>query len=729
MSIIKTEVIRVTNVYQSDETYVSFSGVPLSVQAKKNRQNKKIIFIKTPSSCVPIEPSLGQHWKVTGNVETRKFTSENNFKITQDHYVKPEKIEIVLPTTAEHFALFIGKNPSFRGISQSKAKEVWDTFGNEIYQILDDRNDERLKEILSKAKINTLVSGYRQYSNLKYTTWFSELGIPLHVQQRLIKYHDHESIIQLKDNPYLLTKLGMKFNAVDSIAQERFSIENDDIRRIISAFEQALKRHERQGHTVAHRADLKPKLQKLLKSETLASESFQRVLKASTDKVLVYNKELETYQSTACFIKEKAIALRIKYLVNLELSEYERNRAKAAFRHALSSVSFKLTLGQCRAVYKALRNKVCVVSGGAGTGKTTVLKAILAGYEILGITSHCAALSGRAAKRLQESTEQVSMTITRLLMKKPIEPDLIDSSKQNALVLDESSMIDITTMFKLINHIHPDTRILFVGDPKQLPPIDSGLVLNDIINSHRVAISWLDIVKRHDEDTGIPEYSLSISNGVLPPSLTTGNITFHCVADNEINQKCLELYKLNTSDSRITSAVYKKEYGGIDSLNRLLQGELNSLNEHLTFVLMGQTHKLPIKRGDPVIFTKNNIDSGVQNGTLGTLISLATKNHLGEVLIDASDDVIKLNHELLNTIEPAYSISLHKAQGSQFRRVIIPLNGSNLIDRNWLYTAITRAEVEAHLVGPKSFFEKAIHKEGATEKRKTGLRYILNSLF
>lgn len=727
----RTDIIRVTNVYQCDEKYVSFSGVPLPKQVWKKTNKKRLVYVKTASAKVAIEPTIGQHWKVSGNVEKRIGTYTNKLQREETHYIQPESLELKIPNSIDRFALFVEKEPSFNGVTKNDAISLWEEFGKQVYQLAESEDEVELSKVISLNKTIKLIKGLKKYTNLKYSTWFSELNIPVHIQQRLLRYHAEKSVDLLKENPYHLTTVGMKFLDVDRIARKSFYVEKTDSRRLISAFQQAIKQHENNGHTIAYCSDLIKRLkgEKLLNCERLASQTFSIVKEATANKVFVYNQQHKTFQSTATYIKEKSIALRIKHLATMELNESEKTKVKVAFRHALNSMPLKLTLGQCRAIYKALINNVCIVTGGAGTGKTTVLKAILAGYEVLGIRFHCAALSGKAAKRMNESTRQPSKTIAKLLMGEPISPVLLDDSNNNALVIDEASMIDVSTMFKLINHIHPDTRILLIGDPKQLPPIEYGLVLNDLIASNAVTISQLDI-KRSDEYTGIAEYAAYVADGVIPPLLSSGKVYYHNVLEKDINQKCVELYKESISNSTITSAVYSKDMGGINILNKLTQKQVNSKAKNLQYKYDSQIVNLPIKLGDPVIFTKNDTKTGVQNGVLGKLVTLATKKHLGEVLIDGTGEVVQLNSDLIRTLEPAYALSLHKAQGSQFKRTIVSICSSHyMINRNWLYTAISRAEEEVHLVGPKSYLEEGILRKGDIDKRKTGLRYILSSLF
>ncbi|NQY38028.1 MAG: AAA family ATPase [Alteromonadaceae bacterium] len=746
-----TQSIRVTRVYQLDERHASFSGVPLQEGSHRIKSAKRIVYIKTKTNKLQVAPVVGQHWTVEGKPKKRTIDKTAYYKIYETHFTDPEKLECTLPDSPETFALFIGQEKDFNGITEDTAREIWINVEGDIYKHLHDENEAAFSKFLSPKKIKSLFKGFKKYKNLKHAQWFTEIGIPLHIQQRLLKYHDEKCIELIKENPYLLSTFGMKFDVVDRIARKNFAVSSTDSKRLISAFETALRRHENKGHTVALRKDIKPKLEKLLNSEQLASQAFRLIKQANAKKTFIYDTEHKTYQSTATYIKEKAIALRITHLATTDtLTSYQRPKLKTAFRAALKSVKFKLALGQIRAIYRALRNPVMVVNGGGGTGKTTVLKCILAGYKVLGIPVHCAALSGRAAKRMNESTNYLSTTIARLLRESPIMPNQKMLIKPAVLVLDESSMIDVDNMFRLINHLHPDTRILFVGDSNQLPPIGFGLILNDIINSGIVTVATLNIVQRQECSTGIPEYSQYVAKGIIPPELSMGNVHFHWVKASEIEAKCVELYQQNPDESRITAAIYDKKrnnFGGIEKLNEVCQQALNPDAENLTFELFGQFSTLPIKLNDPVIFTKNNMDAGIQNGTLGKLVSLANGHHFGEVLLDDSDEdegkdkdagvgkdedegkgVVELTQTLLESIKPAYAMSLHKAQGSQFKRVIVPINSSTMIDRNWLYTAITRAEEEVHLVGPKIYLEAAIERQGATLKRKTALAKMLKAL-
>jgi len=321
--------------------------------------------------------------------------------------------------------------------------------------------------------------------------------------------------------------------------------------------------------------------------------------------------------------------------------------------------------------------------------------------------------------RLHESTGFITSTIAKFLREEPIDCD------KYLVVIDEASMIDLQTMYRIVAHINPNTRLLFVGDPDQLAPISTGLILADIAKSGVIANTMLDIVKRQEGSTGIPEYSNLVKQGITPPALSTGNIHFHDVPLAQVTNLCVDLYTAHPEQSQIIGATYKAELGGIDALNRQCQTLCNPNGRQFEFELFGERNYLDIRLNDPVIFTKNDYDAGVQNGTLGRLVSIEqTATHFGVVRIDTGDD-IQLTRALLDSIRPGYAISLHKAQGSQFPRIIVPITNSKMLDRNWVYTAITRAEVELHLVGAASLFTTATRRIGATEVRQTNFSNIL----
>lgn len=385
--------------------------------------------------------------------------------------------------------------------------------------------------------------------------------------------------------------------------------------------------------------------------------------------------------------------------------------------NALAELPYPLLPKQQEAVLTAVGSPISCITGGAGTGKTTVLRTVLRAYAQLGFQVMAVALSGRAAMRLHESIGFETSTIAKLLKDNPIETET-----KAILVIDEASMVDLGTMYRIVNHLHPSVRILLVGDPHQLPPIGAGLVLADIIKSGAIANVELDVVKRQDATSGIPEYSRMVRHGEIPPQLSTGCIHFHETSPDTIAQTCTELYRQAPERSRMVAATRAMT----NDINQRCQQQLNSNAQRLEFSEFGEQFTTDMTLNDPVLFTQNNYDAGVQNGSLGRLISVQQSDkHFGIVKLDDRGEEIELTKALLDSLELGYAVTLHKAQGSQFPRVIVALSDSSMIDRAWLYTAITRAEVELHLVGTKQKMHHAIRSLSAHHTRQTHLAQLL----
>tara|TARA_R110001583_G_scaffold100991_1_gene247315 strand:- start:17413 stop:19056 length:1644 start_codon:yes stop_codon:yes gene_type:complete len=543
--------------------------------------------------------------------------------------------------------------------------------------------------LLSEEAVDALYAGYAKYKNLGACNWMSKLQIPAQIQQRLLKYHDDRSMQAINNNPFVLLGFGMSFEAVDQLAKQRFEIPDSDPRRLSAAVEMAIRKEIDKGHTYTTQDAIRPTVRKLLGSPELATQAFMAGYQKAQ---FVLNWETGTYHPTAQLLMESVVAKRLKSLAaKVDLYDHEANHA---YLTAVSELPYDLTKKQAQAVATSLDNAVSCITGGAGTGKTTVLRTALRAFHTLGYHIHAIALSGRAAMRLHESIGFKTLTIAAFLRQEPVDPG--SNQPHHLLVIDEASMIDLPTMYRLVTHINPKVRIIFTGDPDQLPPIGCGKVLSDIVESEVIANTTLDIVKRQDGSTGIPEYSKLINQGVVPERLSTGTISFHETPDaSDIAQKCTELFLASTQDSRIMGATKAT----VAEINKLVQNAVNPDGQRLEFELHGDKFYRDTRQGDAILFTQNNYEKGIQNGSLGTLISTeATGEHYGVVELDTGDRV-EVTQSLLDCMELGYCITLHKAQGSQFSCIIIALKKGRIVDRAWLYTAITRAEAEIHIVG------------------------------
>lgn len=641
--------------------------------------------------------------------------------IMQQHtYKSPVQTKCTLPSNGEQLIRFMANNADFKGIGESKARAIWNLLGKNLHSVL--KGDtaharKKLKSILSEESIDTLFNGYSKYKNLAFCNWMSEHSIPTSVQQRLIRHHGEKSIESIKTNPYALVGFGMSFDDIDQIATNpalSFQVELSDHRRLSAAIEMAIRKEIEKGHTYTSQDNLRPRLTKFLKSNKLVNAAF----KAGYDRAqYILNPDTGSYHPTAQLLMENVVAKRLKSLA-IQPSFYDK-QAELAYLNAIAELPYELTKGQEKAVISCLDNAVSCITGGAGTGKTTVLRAVLGAYHQMGFEIHAVALSGRAAMRLHESVGFKTSTIAALLRRESIAPNL--SHKDHLLVIDEASMIDLPTMYRIVNHIHPSVRIVFSGDPDQLPPIGCGKLLADIVLAKKIANTKLEIVKRQEGSSGIPEYSCMVNQGEVPTQLSTGAIFFHETDKNNIAQVCCELYQCSPENSRIIAPTKQL----VSDINKLTQLTTNPKGSLLKFEMHGESYHQNLRLYDPILFTQNHYEKGIQNGSLGILSSVEpTANNFGKVTLDTGK-TIEIDQSVLDCMELGYAITLHKAQGSQFPRIIIAFQKGRIVDRSWLYTAITRAEIEVHIVGNSDDFAQVIRNESNSNKRNS---YLLDLL-
>lgn len=712
-----SEQIRVTSVPYHSASVVIFTGIPLNPNSYKRNSGKYYVTIKTSVDALPVQPMVGQHWSVTGKrlVETKEI---GDHVMEQHTYESPTHIACSLPETGEQLITFIAKEKDFKGIGESKARALWQLLGEHFHSTLmsdTEASRKRLREVLSDESIDALFQGYAKYKNLSHCNWMSEHRIPSSIQQRLLRFHDEKSIEAIRDNPYLLIGFGMDFKALDILAQTQFEVDRKDARRLSAALESAIHQEVAKGHTYTIQAKLRPLLIKLLGDDELVTQAF----KAGHSKAqYILNPDTGTYHPTAQLLMETVVAKRLLKLAKQQ-NRYNES-TNAAFLAAVNDLPYELTSMQNTAVLTVLDNTVSCITGGAGTGKTTVLRTALQAYRKIGFEVHAVALSGRAAMRLYESIGLRTMTIAALLRHEPIEPSA--GSPNHLLVIDEASMIDLPTMYRLVNHTHPAVQILLTGDPDQLPPIGCGKVLADIVVSQTIPNTTLDIVKRQKGSTAIPEYSRLINQGLVPEILSMGNVHFHETSKDRIAQVCAELYQQSPENSRVVGATTAM----VAEINKLIQNAVNPDGRRMEFVMHGETYcRNDLRQGDVILFTQNNFEKGIQNGSLGKLTSaVAADDDYGVVELDTGENVY-VTQSLLDCMRLGYCITLHKAQGSQFPRIIVALQKGRIVDRAWLYTSITRAEHEVHIVGSSVEFAAITKAPSNVHNRNSYLLELL----
>ena len=715
------EQMRVTSIQFESARLVIFSGVPITKNSYRVNSGKYFVTIKVNPDELPVPPSRGQHWSICGE-RTVQNVNSNGFEMGQHLYESPDRLECTLPQDGELLIEFLSRNKEFKGIGESKARALWNVLGTSFQSVMKrDTPDarRRLQGVLSDDSIDALYDGFKKYKNLRYANWMIKRGIPSSIQHRLFKHHDNSSIDAIQANPYLLCSFGMSFSAVDALIEKgHFKVAKNDDHRLSASLEFALRKEVNKGHTYTTQRDIRPILRRLLGDDELVAQAFI----AGYDKAqYLLNPVTGTYHPVAQLLMEVTVAKRL--LACASKTDLYDNDASEAYRAAASELPYKLTEKQEEAVTTSLDNAVACITGGAGTGKTTVLRTALRAYDAMGYKIHAIALSGRAAMRLNESIGFKTMTIARFLRIPPIEC-LNDDDSKHLVVIDEASMVDLPTMYRIITHINPMVRIVLSGDPNQLPPIGCGKVLSDIVESKQIANTMLDIVKRQESSTGIPEYSQMINNGLVPTNLTTGAIHFHEAHKNDIADLCCQLYQQAPEQSRVVAPTKAM----VKDINEQVQIAVNPEGRQLHFQLGVEDFFIKLREGDAVLFTQNLYDKGIQNGSLGILTSVEqTDESFGEATLDTGEKV-QLTQAVLDCMQLGYAITLHKAQGSQFPRVIIGLARGRIVDRSWLYTAITRAESEIHIVGSADELGSITREPSNASRRNSHLLNILSDV-
>lgn len=490
---------RVTSCQHHGSKYTIFSGIPLKADSYRVNSGKYIVTIKCEKESLPIQPSIGQQWRVRG-LRHLKTIQAGDYELQQHLYQAPQEMECMLPETGEALIRFIASEREFSGIGESKARALWDALGSTLHKILaSDIPDhrKRLQELLSEVSVNALYAGYAKYRNLAHANWMSSIGIPLSIQHRILKYHDERTVELIRTNPYALLGFGMRFTDIDKIASGLGCSIADPV-RLSASVEHAIRKQVESGHTYSTHQTLKPIVTKLLGDSELASKAFANGFQNAQ---FMLRPESGTYHPTAQCMMESVVAKRLKALA---AKSDEDEAVFEALTGAVLELPYDLTERQLEAVESSLTHAVSCITGGAGTGKTTVLRTVLKAYVSLGYEIHAVALSGRAAMRLHESIGFFTMTVARLLREEPISRSR--EQPKYLLIIDEASMIDLPTMYQIVTHLDPSVRIIFTGDPNQLPPIGCGKVLSDVVESGTIATVELNIVKRQEGATGIPEY-------------------------------------------------------------------------------------------------------------------------------------------------------------------------------------------------------------------------------
>ena len=663
--------------------------------------------------------------------------------------IEVQQIQLVRPSGSQ---LIQWLADSVKGIAEVKATKLWDTLGERFYEVLDIRDHEAIRSIIPSEQVRDgLFDKWAEDGDAKTLRFVQERDIPLDLARKVIRFHKKSTIAALTEDPYRLLSFEGSWPRVDGIARDKFGIALDDPRRLAAALEEALYRVAERGHTCATLNDLQDTVGRLVKPYSAPAAALAKALlqgKATGQFISreAANGELMLH-APGTYIMERQCAEFVRaLLLNPETQQqlfptdidaliegFEREE-----RLHLGIPEFALNDAQRRAVKASFENRFSIITGGAGVGKTTVLKALYRALDTLGRPRFQMALSGRATARMIEATQQPATTIAGFLRNVSAE----EMGPAPVVVIDEASMLDLVTFHRLVCKLPSGTHLILVGDPYQLPPIGAGLVLHVFCDLPNIPTTQLTEVKRQARESAIPAASLAIREGQWPTFATddSGEVVFLPCADEQIIPTVLRLYELDRDNTQILGATRSCHFAGVETLNRVCHGRYASTDRPLMAMNeeTGEVEATGFCEGDLLLYTANDWQRNLQNGCLGRLLEVfdePVKVNIGDderpdIRVALGRAVYEgVDHYILegdiDVMQHAYVITVHKSQGSQFRRVIVPVRKSRLLDRTFIYTAVTRAQVQVILVGNEDAVRDAVARPPKAFGRQVGLSEML----
>ena len=672
--------------------------------------------------------------------------------------IKIYNMESVVPATLDGLEKYLSSG-LIKGVGPATAKKLIEHFGMDVLSIIEFRPD-RLTEVdgIGPARAEMIAASYAQHRELREVMIFLQShGITTAYAVKIYKIYGNHAIALIKENPYRLADEveGIGFKMADRVSRN-IGVAFDSPYRIASGVKYVLSHAAADGHTYLPKDILVERASELLGVDRSLVEN--AIVSLAVHQA-VFAEEIEDHTAVylaAFYYAEVGVCRR---LLELSLTDIEWGmiNIEDMLRNFQKKEKMLFAHKQREAVIEAMLNGVTVITGGPGTGKTTIINCIIKLMEQQGMTVVLAAPTGRAAKRMAETTGREAKTIHRLLeysygengpyfQKNEDNPILAD-----AIIIDEMSMVDVLLMNNLLKAIIPGTRLVLVGDVDQLPSVGPGNVLRDIISSGIIKVVYLTEIFRQAQESMIVLNAHRINQGHMPYlNIKGGDFFFDkrekpdVILDTMFDLICRRLPGFGSydpmKDMQVLSPMRKGAIG-VNNLNVELQRILNPPSgQKREKTLRG----ILFREGDKVMQIKNNYRTvwrkkmdgfvieegeGVFNGDIGYIQSIDNEEQSVVVLFDDDKEVV-YDFTQLDELDLAYAISVHKSQGSEFPVVIIPLawGPPMLMTRNLLYTAVTRAMEMVIIVGRERVIE-AMVRNNYIEKRYSGLSHRFRKVF
>lgn len=714
-----------------------FTGVPVGADGGVTDAETYIVVRASRETIGTTRVERGQWWSVRGPVEERQFTV-NGFLMTE-RQIEADDAVLARPS-GEHIITFLADSPAFEGVGTVKARRLWGTFGERLYDLLDTGASTELSGVLTAEAAQRLVEAWAVQGESRTLQWLQAQGFDARLGRKVLVFFGGDAAQRIEEDPYRLLSFCAGWNEVDRMAIGRFGVEPSDPRRLRGAVEEACYRLFADGHTAMLTTDLMERVGRLL-GKPPAGIRWRDQLSTAVSAGLDNGSFVQGpygLQPLGAMVMERQIAQGVhERLVRVSPPLAPPEAVDQLIADVRATDGVELNEEQRAAIHAASRHEILCITGGAGVGKTTVLKALYRLYDQVGVKVVQVALAGRAAKRMQEATGRSAATIASFL--KSYEEGQLDGPA--VLVLDEASMVDIITMSRVCAVLPKHVRLVLVGDPHQLMPVGPGLVLHTLSAVPEVPGVELKTVKRYGG--AIAAAAADIRAGRWP-TLTddeTADVAFLPCAPGLIGDTVTELLALDRANSQVLCAL-RNGRAGTSLLNQLCRDrftagapEVSVWSDELDCAKL-----LGLRQGDSVLCTRNMWSLGLQNGSLGTIVEvpellqpppecLGGEADLPLAWIEWDDGLRRpLTLDMLDDIELGFAVTVHKAQGSQWPRVIVPVTSSRLLDRTMLYTALTRAQRQVLLVGDVDAARFATLAPPRASERKVALDLALMRL-
>ena len=708
-------------------TYFNAENHYTIAKLKTSKTHNMVTIVGTMAAVNP-----GQTLNVKGTWETHPRYGQQ-FKIIS--------YEVVLPETTDGIRKYL-KSGIIKGIGPSMAKRIVNRFGADTFEIIEQRPEKLLEvEAIGPAKAALICNAWKEHHVARRLMQFLQhMGVQTSYCSKILKKYGPDAVNIIREDPFrLLTDIpGIGFYFTDTIAQ-KLGIEKEQPRRVRACIIHVMEQVTHQGDVFIYEDILVDRCKNLFQiNPSVTLNEIHRLCAArelvienapgDPDNKIVYLKEIHQ--------AETGIANRLKAMFSVPVAPCGIDTERIA-KEVQKKLAITLSSEQLAALEKILVHRAVIITGGPGTGKTTLVRSINAVFSALGKHVLLAAPTGRAARRLSEVTRSTAKTIHKLLgfnfneglfEKKPDNP--LDT---DAMIIDEASMVDTLLMYHLIKALPMTTVLILVGDIFQLPSVGPGNVLSDMIKSKLIPVFYLKKIFRQAQESPIVVNAHRVRRGESPILKPLGELDgvseFYFIEQHNLNKVVSTIVELCTRtiperfdfdpmyEVQVLTPMHKGLIG-TTNLNQVLQKALNTTP--VMIEAMGSAFKI----GDKIMHLKNNYQKEVFNGDIGIIRSVNPKEK--QLSVDYYGRMVTYDFTEMDEISLAYAISVHKSQGSEYPVVVLPIMTQHfvLLQRNLLYTAMTRGKNLVILVGTKKALNIALRNNTPTE-RLSGLAFRL----